>query len=134
VFDARWIFSDKGEIYLNGSLAHTDGSFDTLHVHQYADVPIDLIDPDDDPGSLPGPGDDTGSALTFHDYDFSDVRNYSDLEYDELRVTLGASYEVRPSVGLFGAVSRYDLDDDAPYLQDVTGAVTIVSGGITWSF
>lgn len=40
----------------------------------------------------------------------------------------------RPSVKLFGAVALYDLDDSEPYLQDTTGSVTVVSGGITWMF
>ena len=31
-------------------------------------------------------------------------------------------------MGIFGAVARYDLDDNDPYIQNATGAVTIVSG------
>jgi hypothetical protein len=142
------MLSDKSEIYLNGSLSQTDGAFDTLHIHAYSDVPIDLIDQDATDGGiageLPGPGDDgvlpgeppeaTDPALKFHDYDFTEVHDYSNLEYDELRITLGANYEVLPSVKLFGAVALYDLDDNEPYLQNTTGSVTVVSGGITWMF
>jgi hypothetical protein len=41
---------------------------------------------------------------------------------------------VQKNLGLFGSVSRYDLDDDAVYLRDATGSVTLVVGGMTWSF
>jgi hypothetical protein len=100
----------------------------------YDDDLIDLVDPDADPGELPGPGDDTGSVLTDHDYDFSEVHEYSDLEYTEIRATLGFRYQLNPTVGLFASASLYDVDDDNPYLQDATGSVELYRAGLSWSF
>jgi len=108
--------------------------FDALSLTPYSDVPIDLIAPDENPGGLPGPGEDTNTPLGFHDYDFSAVHTYSDLEYTELRASVGVNFGLTDAIGLFGAFTYYDLQDDEPYLQDATGSVEIVSGGLTWSF
>jgi hypothetical protein len=87
-------------------------------------------------GVLPGPGEeDEGALLVDADYQSFDViHQYSDLDYSEIRTTLGFNYRLSPNMGIFGAVSRYDLDDDAPYLQDSTGSVEIYSGGLTWTY
>ena len=100
----------------------------------YDDDLIDLVDPDADPGSLPGPGPDDGSALRFHDYDFSEVHEYSELEYTEIRATAGLRYKLNEKLGVFASASLYDVDDDNPYLQDATGSVSIYRGGLSWSF
>ena len=115
-------------------MTKTEAEFETLQMVEHDDVPIGEIDPDASPGELPGLGPDTGSRLRFHNYDFSEVHDYSNLEYTELRTTLGANYRVTQAARLFGAVSLFDLDDEQPYIQDATGAVTLVSGGVTWTF
>lgn len=94
-----------------------------------ADVPTQLF-----PGGVPGPGADAGSPLPVHDYDFGVISDYSDLDYDELRATLGLDYGLTPGARLFAGVSYYDLDDSQPYLQDATGSVLLVSGGLTFNF
>ena len=89
-------------------------------------------------GELPGPGPEEaaeGWPVSFGDYTSMNlIHEYSDLEYSEMRGTLGFNYQVNKNMGLFGAVSLFDLDDDAPYLQDATGSVEIYSGGFTWTF
>jgi hypothetical protein len=134
ILDVRYKLSGRGELFVNASLANTEAFFNRLTLVPFADVPIDLIDPDDAPGELPGPGPDDGSALRFHDYDFSEVNTYSDLEYSELRTTIGINYDLNDTVGLFASYSYYDVDDKRPYLQDATGSVDLVAGGLTWSF
>ena len=94
-----------------------------------ADAPTELF-----PDGLPGPGEDPGSPLPVHDFDFTKVSDYSDLDYSELRATLGLKYRLGDAVGLFAAVSAYDLDDSQPYIQDANGSVTLFTGGLTWHF
>ena len=134
ILDLRYKFSDRGEFFINASLADTEAFFDRLTLVPFSDVPIDRIDPDAAPGELPGPGPDDGSALRFHDYDFSEVHTYSDLEYGELRTTFGINFEINETVGVFASYSYYDVDDKRPYLQDATGSVDLVAGGLTWTF
>ena len=134
IFDVRYKFSDRGEFFVNASLADTDAEYGRVTLVPFSDVPIDLIDPDAAPGELPGPGPDTGCVLRFHDYDFSEINENSALEYSELRATFGINFDINDTVGLFASYSYYDVDDKRPYLQDVTGSVDLVSGGLTWSF
>jgi len=94
-----------------------------------ADVPLELF-----PDGIPGPGEDPTSPLPVHDYDFTGVSAYSDLDLTELRATLGLNHRFSSAARLFAAVSLYDLDDSQPFLQDATGSVMLVTGGLTWSF
>ena len=94
-----------------------------------ADVPIELF-----PDGVPGPGEDPTSPLPVHDYDFTGVGDYSDLDYTELRATLGLNHKFSAGTQLFAAVSLYDLDDSQPFLQDGTGSVMLLTSGLTWSF
>ena len=134
ILDLRYKLSDRGEFFVNASLAETEAFFDHITLMPFSDVPIDLIDPDAAPGELPGEGPDTGSALGFHDYEFGEINTYSELEYSELRATFGFNYDLNDTVGVFASYTYYDVDDKSPYLQDVTGSVDLVSGGLTWSF
>lgn len=129
MLDARWKFHERGEIYLTGSMTTTDAGFDSITFVPNDDVDMTLF-----PDGLPGPGDDPTSPLHYADYDFSGIHEYSDLEYDEARATLGFTYKTREAIGFYGAVSLYDFSDDDPYIQDGTGSVTVVNGGLTWSF
>ena len=100
---------------------------------------LENANPDAFPGGqLPGPGfddPDEGWPISYGDYTSMNlIHEYSDLDYSETRSSLGFNYMVSPNLGLFGAVSLFDLDDDAPYLQDATGSVEIYSGGFTWTF
>jgi len=95
----------------------------------------DNANPDAFPDGLPGLGEDETSPLQFSDHQsMSDLGEYSDLEYLEYRATLGLRYQAREHVQAFAAVSYYDLDDDAPYLQDATGSVEIFTAGLVWSY
>jgi hypothetical protein len=117
-------------LFLAGSVTSTDASFGTL-LMEFADNAFPAAFPE----GLPGPGEDLGSPLLFHDYEsMSELGTYSDLEYLEYRTTLGVRYQTGQHVQAFASVSYYDLEDDAPYLQDATGSVGIFAAGLVWSY
>lgn len=130
MYDVRWQFSKRGELYFDGSYANTDAMYQSLSV--YAQEP-DVIAANFDNG-LPGPGPDAGSPLHFSDFDFSQINNYSDLEYREFRARLGANYLVHTGIRLFASVSYADVEDNAPYLQDLAGSFVLGRVGAIWSF
>jgi hypothetical protein len=130
LMDLRWIPSDKGEIYLTASYSQTDAEFDSLTPAFADDVPVELF-----PNGLPGPGHDEDAPVAHGDYQsLSEIHEYSRLDYSELRATLGARYNVTHGIGLIGELSYFDVEDDAPYLEDVTGTVSLIYGGVSWIF
>ena len=130
MYDVRWRFSKRGELYFDGSYAKTDAMYQSLLLHAEEPDVIAAFFPD----GLPGPGDDPGSPLHFSDFDFSDVNQYSDLDYEEWRSRLGANYLVHTGIRLFASASYYDVKDNAPYLQDLAGSVVLGRLGAIWSF
>lgn len=134
LLDLRWIVGERGEVFLSNSFARTDAAFDTLRMRFASNA-----DPASFGGVLPGDGDDPGSPLEFHDYvgvesGFGIIHEFSELEFTQLRSTLGFDYRVNPNLGVFSAVSYYDLDDEGIFLQDATGSVVLLSGGFSWVF
>ena len=119
----------SGEVYLTASYTTTEAEYASLTGRFSADVPTELF-----PDGVPGPGEDPNAPIEFADYDISEIHEYSKLDYNELRASLGVRSDIARGVGPFGAISYYDLTDDSPYLQDATGSVTLLSGGLTWSF
>ena len=111
-------------------MTSTDAKFGSLMM-DFADNAF----PDAFPDGLPGPGEDETSPLHFSDFQsLGELGGYSDLEYLEYRTTLGLRYQADEHVQAFASVSYYDLDDDAPYLQDATGSVGILTAGLVWSY
>jgi hypothetical protein len=92
------------------------------------------------PGGIPGPGEDepaathTDPTLTFSDYDLSRLAEYSDLDYEEIRTSLGFDYDITDAIAAFASISYYEVEDNAPYIQDFTGDATLVRGGMVWKF
>jgi hypothetical protein len=130
LMDLRWIPSDKGEIYLTATYSQTDAEFDSLMPTFAADVPVELF-----PDGLPGEGADPTAPVRFADYQgLSEIHDYSRLDFSELRATLGARFNLTEAIGLIGEISHFDVEDDAPYLQDVTGTVSLIYGGVSWTF
>ena len=130
LYEVRWQFSNRGQLFFKGSYADTDAMFQSLSIRANEPDVINAYFPD----GLPGPGDDPTSPLHFHDYDFSSVNTYSDLDYKEWRSRLGADYVVHNGIKLFASISYYDVEDNAPYIQDFTGSVTLGRLGAIWSF
>lgn len=115
---------------LTASWAQTSAGFDSLMTVAAPDVdPDGLFFPD----GIPGPGEDTG-RLEYHDYDFSQVHDYSNLSFNEIRISLGARQTIARNIGIYGALSYYDVTDNDPYLEDYSGHATLVSAGLSWLF
>lgn len=76
------------------------------------------------------PGAMTGS----YDYDLSTVHEYSDLDIQQIDLSVGADYQVDDnfSVGLGFTYLRYD--DDEPYLDDGTGEAYITNVSVSYLF
>jgi hypothetical protein len=111
-------------------MSDTDAAFSTVNL-DFASNACSTCFPD----GLPGPGDDPTSPISFSDYtSMTAINNYSNLEYLEYRTTLGVRHQFHDNIGIFGAVSYYNLDDKQPYLQNATGEVTLISGGLTWTY
>ena len=109
-------------------LAQTSAGFNSLTTFAAPDVPLNFF-----PDGLPGPGTDTG-PLHFHDYDFSEIHDYSNLSFNEFRISLGARQTVARNIGIYGALTYYNVNDNDPYLEDFNGHVTLVSAGLSWLF
>jgi hypothetical protein len=91
--------------------------------------PVDLFN-----GQLPGPGPDPGTPLCCADYDFSEVNDYSRIELAQLRSTLGWRFQATKFMDVFASVAYYDVQDDSPYIENLTGDVTLLRGGFKWIF
>ena len=89
-----------------------------------------------DKTALPDPADYAGPNTRDADYlSLATVGEFSDLEYTEIRTTLGARWQITKGFGLFGQISYWDLEDKTAYLfQDLTGTVTLGQLGLTWYF
>lgn len=129
IADLRWSITRKVELFFTESAAWTDAAFDPLVMGFAGDVPVALF-----PDGLPGPGDDPTAPLGDADYDFGAIDNYSKLKYTEQRATLGIDVQPSKNIGLYAAVSYYDIDDGQPYLRSSTGSVLLFSGALSWKF
>jgi hypothetical protein len=67
-------------------------------------------------------------------WDFSQTHSYSDQELTTVSAEVDFSYAIREGLWLRGGYQYLDLDDDAPYLYDVSGTVDFFDVGIGWSF
>ena len=115
---------------LTASWAQTSAGFNSLMTVPAPDVPTGFFPGD----ALPGPGEDVGSPLHFHDYDFSQIHDYSNLSFNEVRISLGARQTIARNIGIYGALSYYNVNDNDPYLEDFSGHATLVSAGLSWLF
>ena len=57
-------------------------------------------------GQLPGPGPDAGSPIAFHDYaSFDTIHENSNLDFLEIRTSIGTNYRFSENVGFYGQLS-----------------------------
>ena len=128
--DFNFQINPNNELYLNGSYALTEAGFNQLVNVFSDDVPTEFF-----PNGLPGPGDDGPDAtLRFSDYDMSPINEYSNIELEQIRVTLGWRLKIMKSMGIFAAVSYWDVEDNQPYIENYSGEVKLVQGGFNWTF
>ena len=114
---------------LTATWAQTTAGFNSLVTVAAPDVPLNLF-----PDGLPGPGQDPTSPLHYADYDLSEINEYSNLSFNEVRISLGARQTIARNMGIYGALSFYNVNDNDPYLEDFSGYVTLVSAGLSWLF
>lgn len=131
LLDGRWALgsNDKGELYLNASWSNTHAEFSDLQMVAAPDVPMDTFFPD----GLPY-GHDPNATLKWHNYDFTAVDEYSRLDQQEVRATLGLRWQLAAPVRFWTQLSHYKVTDDAKYLQDTSGSVDLVMLGFDWIF
>lgn len=67
-------------------------------------------------------------------YDFSATHQASDLDLTRLEATLDATVEIRPNLAVVGGLRWVDVEDDAPYLEDLSGSLTSWSAALRWRF
>jgi hypothetical protein len=103
--------SEKLDLYLDGTYALSEGSFD----------PFEMPEPEDQPGNWAN--------------DFSGVNQYSDLDYRQVEATLGASYLLDERASVYGSVTWYDFEDDEAYVYgDLDGQIIMYATGMTVRF
>ena len=75
-----------------------------------------------------------GNIDTVYDYDLSTADEYSDLDIQQIDLSVAANYQVDDncSVGLGFTYLRYD--DDEPYLYDGTGEGYISNINVSYLF
>ena len=69
------------------------------------------------------------------DYDFSGVHEYSDLEDNQLELTVGGSRQIGERSSAYLKVAYFDLNDERPYTYgDLSGSVVFVGSGVKVGF
>ncbi len=62
-------------------------------------------------------------------YDYSLTHTFSDLDVSRFDASAELRYRLSKSFSLRGLYRFIDYQDDAPYLEDASGRVNVVSGG-----
>jgi hypothetical protein len=86
-------------------------------------------------GSMPEVPSEVTSNIAAADYDYSYIGQYSDLEYTQMQLTLGAEYAVSNRVSLTGEASYIDLTDDQGYVYGIeSGSFYVFRTGVKVGF
>lgn len=114
--------SEKVTFFLEGVYSLSQGSFSA-----WGDVtPTDITD---DANISPE------NPASTANYDFSQVNEYSDLDYKQLEGTLGVNYKLDKRATVYGSVNLMDLKDDQEYVYgDLTGMIVTYAAGMTVGF
>lgn len=84
-----------------------------------------------DMGPMPQVLSEVTDNIAAADYDFSHIGQYSDLDYAQVQLTLGAEYMLSGRVWLTGDASYLDLTDDQGYVYGVeSGSMFVVRTGV----
>jgi predicted porin len=69
------------------------------------------------------------------DYDFSSINQYSDLDYTQFTVSIGAEYVLSLRVSLTADATYSDLTDDKGYVYGIeSGSIYVVRTGVKIGF
>lgn len=86
-------------------------------------------------GEMPAVPQEVTDNIAAADYDFSSINQYSDLDYTQFSVSVGAEYVLSPKVSLTADVVYSDLTDDKGYVYGVeTGSFYVVRTGVKIGF
>lgn len=67
-------------------------------------------------------------------FDFSNTWSYSDLDLSRLEGAISLRYAITGRLSIQGEYRYVDVQDDAPYLEDLSGSVDFWSVGLGWRF
>ncbi len=86
-------------------------------------------------GAMPQVPSEVTDNIAAADYDYSYIGQYSDLDYTQVQLTLGAEYAVSSRVSLTGEASYIDLTDDQGYVYGIeSGSFYILRTGVKMEF
>ena len=85
-----------------------------------------------DPFSLPAP--DYTATHASAAFDFSQTNTYSDLNTSRLEADVNATYHINNTFRINAGYRYADFSDDAPYLYNTSGTLSLFSVGVGWSF
>ena len=67
-------------------------------------------------------------------YDFTSTYLNSDLDVSRFELGVHGRYDVAERFGIVAGYRYLDFEDDAPYLYDTSGSVSLYSLGVGWIF
>jgi len=67
-------------------------------------------------------------------FDFSNSWSYSDLDLSRLEGAISLRYAITGRLSVQGEYRYVDVQDDAPYFEDLSGSVDFWSVGLGWRF
>ena len=67
-------------------------------------------------------------------YDFTETYRNSDLDVSRLELGVHGRFDIAARWHLIAGYRYLDFEDDAPYLYDTSGSVSLYSLGMGWSF
>lgn len=98
---------DKWELSFHGSYTATEGSFEAIDVS----LPEEMLD--------------------IGDYDYSETHTYSDLDFNQLELSLKGERRISSKTSLYLGIAYYDFADEAPYAYgDQSGSVLYTHSGL----
>ena len=105
--------SDKVEIAIDGVWNDADAAMETFDF----DVPAEFL-----------------AANVNMSYDFTATHLNSDLDVSRFELGVHGRFGVADSFGIVAGYRYVDFEDDAPYLYDTSGSVSLYSLGVGWVF
>lgn len=85
-----------------------------------------------DPFSLPA--DDYVATHPSMSFDFSHAHTYSDLDTTRIEGELTATYHINKTFWINAGYRYADFSDDAPYMYDTSGSISLYSLALGWNF
>ena len=86
-------------------------------------------------GEMPAVPQEVTNNIAAADYDFSSINQYSNLDYTQFTVSVGAEYMLSPRVSLTADADYSDLTDDKGYVYGIeSGSIYVVRTGVKIGF